>query len=539
MMKVFIIFLHIINFSALGQNEPTPYCKNYINWLYYKIQIEKGSASMFYSLSKMGLTLNDININQFDDLSPEEQSEFAKLVHEFQAQTGFNSLFLKKLKNGPPIYKQTLSTNKIQTHQSSVLSLLWKSFMTKLGDRIKISPELQLDDWDHFVISSIAFPTQLLNGKNQKDLRLGLDPIVKHDRLSLKYFNEFKKECPFYDYVKDLNIKCQEKIEPKQNSILDQLAIYLYQQENLRELKPVPPPVKINYPFAGEEKFKKYSNWNKVEYATRPYNMITTLIFHHTETASNTSVYAINRVHRNKPEGWLMIAYNYTIQDDESATINEARPPHIKGGHAGTEAVIKMKAEYAHINDQLPADGIPYGLYTQHLYAQKVQSGEIPADKVEPEKMPRITKDELYKKGGVSANALSMGIAIIGSYTPDAVPSHPNELTVDQAARLACHLQFKYPNIKTIGGHRQYNYLSRDDYLRNKSCQFIRDGQGNKMKGKYKSPGTGCPGNILLDTLYQIQAKAREYDCQFEVNTDWVNYPCDPKHETYYGGGGT
>lgn len=185
-------------------------------------------------------------------------------------------------------------------------------------------------------------------------------------------------------------------------------------------------------------------------YCTRPVEMIDTIVFHHSGGAVTSTPEEINDYHTSRSsnqEPWYMIGYSYVISAPyagakvPTARVTEGRPIEIVGSHAGSAAFVKMSPEQQKMWD----DG-------------KIVCGKTGEEfKVDPKQI---------SKGKIKANVTTVGIVVIGNYAPlskwnptgyTKPPRHPTKNVLDMSARMACQLQKKYPNVKTIKWHNYYN----------------------------------------------------------------------------------
>lgn len=226
-----------------------------------------------------------------------------------------------------------------------------------------------------------------------------------------------------------------------------------------------------------------YERNTAATYCKRPVDIVDTIVLHHSESPSTTTPEAINQMHLERSSGndpWYMIAYSYVINSPypgaqaPRARVTEGRPMDIVGAHAGSNAFVPLDPEQKKMID----DG---------LVTCGKDTGEFKFD-------PTLMKD-----GKIKANVTTIGMVVIGNYSPFSStnpngyrPSKPRYLsaqTIDMVARMACQLQKKHPRIKNLRIHRNYH-------------------------------NTSCPGNIGTKgrdgkVISQIYAQTRKYGCTF------------------------
>jgi hypothetical protein len=221
----------------------------------------------------------------------------------------------------------------------------------------------------------------------------------------------------------------------------------------------------------------KFDRNSQASFCKRPVEMIDTIVFHHSETPSTTTAEWINEFHlsRGTPDDpWYMIAYSYSVNspyqsmDLPEVRVVEGRPLDLVGAHAGTDAFSPMDDKQRELWD---AGKITCGKENQDFQVN-----------------PRLIKDGLIK-----ANVTTIGVVIIGNYSPFSrtnpsgyspeSPRFPTNETQDILARLSCQLQKKYKRIKSLKWHNFYH-------------------------------PTTCPGTIK-EYVDGIRTIARKYGCEF------------------------
>lgn len=220
-----------------------------------------------------------------------------------------------------------------------------------------------------------------------------------------------------------------------------------------------------------------YERNPKATFCKRPEEMIDTIVLHHSETPSTSTPERINDFHLQRgtaDDPWYMIAYSYVINSPypgaktPQARITEGRPLDIVGAHAGSNVFVPMDDEQKKLFD-----------------AGKVTCGN---DTIGFKK-----DDSLIKDGKIKANVTTIGLVVIGNYSPFSRtnpngynpkrPRYPTKDTQDMVARMSCQLQKKYPRMKYIKWHNFYH-------------------------------PTSCPGTIR-QYIGQIKTLARKYGCEF------------------------
>lgn len=220
----------------------------------------------------------------------------------------------------------------------------------------------------------------------------------------------------------------------------------------------------------------KYERNPKASFCKRPVEMIDTIVIHHSETHSTDSPEKINEYHLvrgTKNDPWYMIAYTYVINSPypgasiPEAKVSEGRPIDIVGAHAGSKVFVPMDQEQKKLWDE-----------------GKITCGKENEEfKVDP---------TIIKNGKIKANVTTVGLVVIGNYTPysDSNPNGystnpaPTQQTKDLIARMSCQLQKKYPRMKYLKWHSYYH-------------------------------PTSCPGAILK-YINEIKTIARNYGCEFQ-----------------------
>lgn len=214
-------------------------------------------------------------------------------------------------------------------------------------------------------------------------------------------------------------------------------------------------------------------------YCRRNTDVVDTIVFHHTQTPSTSTVQNINDMHLDRgsaADPWLMIGYHYTINSPYAGgtipapVVNQGRPFDLAGSHAGTNSYRSADEE---TKDLMALDGA-------------IRCGTVSGPLTE-------ATDKFNPSGLVKANYNTVAIALIGNYAKRSsenpggwrAPNRrfPSTATIEMAGKLACELQRKHPRLKTIRVHRYYN-------------------------------STDCPG-LVEDRIPQIKAVAARFGCTF------------------------
>lgn len=188
---------------------------------------------------------------------------------------------------------------------------------------------------------------------------------------------------------------------------------------------------------------------NRINYCERPVEMVDTIVLHHTQSPPQRTAEDVNSWHiTDKEKPYHTVAYTYLINApypgsrNVTPQVSEGRPLGMAGGHAGSEAWSAMTPDQRRLWD-----------------SGKVLCGYAGRPfKVDPSKV--------NDKGQIKSNITTIGVAVIGNYADyhrrknreGLIPTpQPSSQTQDMIARLACQLQKKYPNMKSIKVHWEYN----------------------------------------------------------------------------------
>jgi hypothetical protein len=220
-----------------------------------------------------------------------------------------------------------------------------------------------------------------------------------------------------------------------------------------------------------------YPRNSRASFCKRPPEMVDTIVIHHTAGFETRSPLDINRDHLNQgsaADPWYMAAYTYFVNSSYGgmsnirARVTEGRPLDIVGAHAGSNIFVPMDAEQ------------------RRLFA----SGAVTCGR---ENGKFTVNSSLVQNGRIKANVTTVGIAVIGNYSPFSIrnpggynprrPRNPTQQTLNMLGRLSCQLQKKYPRMKENKWHSYYH-------------------------------PTECPGT-LKNYINQIKTVARRLGCEF------------------------
>lgn len=219
-----------------------------------------------------------------------------------------------------------------------------------------------------------------------------------------------------------------------------------------------------------------YPTNSRATYCKRPPEMVDTIVIHHTAGFESRSPLDINRDHLNQgsaSDPWYMAAYTYFVNspyggnDNVRPRVTEGRPLDIVGAHAGSNIFVPMDTEQRKIWN-----------------SGAIVCGRNDHFTVNP---------SLVSNGRIKANVTTVGIAVIGNYSPFSRtnptgynprrPRYPTQQTLNMLGKLSCQLQKKYPRMKEIKWHSYYH-------------------------------ATQCPGTIK-NYINQIKTIARGLGCEF------------------------
>lgn len=213
------------------------------------------------------------------------------------------------------------------------------------------------------------------------------------------------------------------------------------------------------------------------EECRRNVNVADTIVFHHSDTPPSETIEGINDAHLNRyspRDPWLMIGYHYAIRGPYAggtggSQVYRGRPMNIAGAHAGSDSYRSVSTATRNLLRQENAVqcGVAGGRFTSA------------ADR--------------FQGNRAKANYTTVGVVIIGNYAPlDAQNPggyprgrvrYPSSAVIENAGRLACELQRRYPRLTRISYHSAYNY-------------------------------TECPGTIR-ERIENIKAVAARFGCSF------------------------
>lgn len=216
----------------------------------------------------------------------------------------------------------------------------------------------------------------------------------------------------------------------------------------------------------------------KATHCKRSMAVVDTIVLHHAQTESTTSVEWINELHLNRgttADPWYMIAYHYAIHLPYKGNtlptpiVYQGRPNDLVGAHAGSDAFETLTPNQKKLLEENPMSCGKDG-------------GEF-----------KPGTDTILNGNKTKINNTSIGIVVIGNYSPKTrsnptgysarSPRHLTTEGIDMLARLVCQIQKNHPNVTRI---RWHNF--------------------------YKS--TSCPGTIKA-YVQKIRDKAGSYGCNF------------------------
>lgn len=221
----------------------------------------------------------------------------------------------------------------------------------------------------------------------------------------------------------------------------------------------------------------EYPRNSRASFCRRPPEMVDTIVIHHTAGFETRSSLDINRDHLNQgsaADPWYMAAYSYFVNSSYAgssnirARVTEGRPLDVVGAHAGSNVFVPMDADQR----------------------RQFDNGAVTCGK---ENGTFTSNSTLIQNGKIKANVTSIGVAVIGNYSPFSRqnpsgysprrPRNPSQQTLNMLGRLSCQLQKKYPRMKEIKWHSYYH-------------------------------PTECPGTIK-NYITQIKTIARSFGCEF------------------------
>ncbi len=227
-------------------------------------------------------------------------------------------------------------------------------------------------------------------------------------------------------------------------------------------------------------KYIKYEENENATFCKRSLDYLTTVVIHHTGESPLKGPEDINDLHLlrgDKDDPWRMVGYHYLISDryDQKGESEMfiGRPLDYVGAHAGVESYSSR------VSDDVVKKMDKQGLSCGHS-----------ADQLKFKSVPKNSNGE------VNTNVESIGVALMGSYSPLSKDNpggyigvnkrYPGENALMNAASLICSLQKKYKSLKYIRTHKQVRPLP-----------------------------TGCPG-LAEHRIGKIIAYARAKGCIFE-----------------------
>ncbi len=220
------------------------------------------------------------------------------------------------------------------------------------------------------------------------------------------------------------------------------------------------------------------------EYCTRDEDVVDTVVFHHTDGSPFETVEDVNNSRLLISPDWYMMGYHFTISGPyrnpainapREVTVSQGRPFNITGAHLGVG----------------PGNRPFYSPATPDVR----RFLQIMPNAVMCQQGTRAATDTFNRLLNVKSHYTTVAIAIIGEYAPfhrtneptgyQGPPHQMSDAMLDASARLICELQRRYPNLRRVGGHRNYG--------------FHPDGFSR----------TSCPGIHIENAIPEILRRAR------------------------------
>lgn len=236
-----------------------------------------------------------------------------------------------------------------------------------------------------------------------------------------------------------------------------------------------------------------YETNSDATYCTRNMDIVDTIIVHHTATEPTATATEINASHLNRSSNgseWYMIGYNYIINGayteagaaDQALTVTQGRPENMVGAHAGGATPDLSDAT------------------KEIMRESKVSCGGDEGERTESNAIDHLDSD-----GQINANFTTIGIAVVGNFSPRVYrkvggvvvvknetgyrtgrgrsPRYPSESVLRKLAQVMCDIQRRNPRITTFKPHRYFT-------------------------------NTECPGNVYAK-FEDIKNYAKELGCDF------------------------
>jgi len=515
-MKLLLPIILSILMSLQSFAQKTDHCEHLLQWIYRDLKVQTIDLSYQRVMNKLllGLYSLDKKTKTFNE----------KMTKLFNAIKEIDPKLKDKMDSNWSVSLTNLFSNSKEIDPQNIENVIehWMDLQKNEPELFKDLPkEYHLDSWDLGSIKTInqfsklsmtdmelkskfmglakkiqRSKEDLLEGKDFDDKNLekliretNKDLVRELNKHTSKNINDYKNICSEKDLLSlmsNQNFVCP-MIDP--NESLNDLTLKL---EELQSMIPdlskndiSPPPKELIKIHPVEYKVNPSP---KATYCLRDEMMAEYLVVHHSSSKSTKDPFAINQEHINNSSNedqWYMIGYNYLISTSfdgattEKPKVFKGRAPNVKGAHAGGYTTT--------LEDEKLEELSKYPIYCGNE--------QIGMEKVD-------IMSQLNSKGGISGNLVSQGVVVIGNFSPiefheiDGVkvpinidssltPEIPSLEQIDALARLACTLQKKNPNLKTIVPH---------SYFKNTSC-----------------PGT------LVNLFSKIKGMTESYGCSYEV----------------------
>jgi hypothetical protein len=546
LIKIFSLYISLT--LSFGVNSDTD-CQELLNWIYKDLTIQNLDTSYDRLVNKMLLGL--LHVHKRSRISATFNDDYSQLKNTIGSlDESLGELIDDKISRFINFVRNN-KVGKIDKEDLASVVNAWNSL--KGNSRIlfkNLSQEYQIDQWDimtsQVLSESIEFGTHkekyeselkrlslnfntarvnLLKGrelsfKNLKEnVDKSKDKLMKHFRKNfISGMSEFSTLCR-EEEVKHLvieeNYVCLRDESPSHTDFLDRLGLILTAKDT-----------KGNeyFSFTDEPRLKNLSseptiNIHEVAYKTNILNenttyckrnpeLVDTIVLHH--TAFRKGPQSVNDFHLKRgtsEEPWLMVGYNYLVEDDfpswrdgfkesDPPKAYTARPLDIQGAHAGERTEPLTEDQKVFYKDKTISCGNNFKGFKELNVLETLDDA-----------------------GTLSGNLTTFGIAVLGDFSvsklekvagvivprvvsgneKDDIISIKDEIKFDQMikniAKLSCDIKKKYPNVKRIVPH-----------------QYFKDGNEQREHTK-------CPG-YLIDHLDRIALEAKKLGCIFEVERE-------------------
>lgn len=515
----------IISTSSYSQEQDTKdkdQCKEVLEWIYKDFTLNNLDLSYDRLMQKLLLSIHYANSSNKVDTNPE-------LVQALDKMKSIDSDFDKYLKT-PKRYRHNLiwrlitgdnSTSEPPRSNLSEAIRSWKQMQLKSPEVFKgMDQKYFLDDWDQTTLSLLeevsdynfkehsfknklrgiarelrsakkrilkqqAFKTKDLEDKIQQTNNEMLKAMIEGYEKNTENFESLCSPKELSVYIQRNQLLCPV---PKKSSDINDLNIQL---NSLSKILKDPNLLKQSPPERPKAKIYKlnYKVNPKATFCRRDPQMASMIVIHHTGESSEIDPIRINNNHieaSTRGEPWYQISYNYILNDNfqgataSSPKVFEGRAPNIKGAHAGgyTEPLTREERK-------------------------RLERFPISCGNEEIGFKPVSLASQLNKRGGVSGNLVSFGVAVSGNFNEVKIPeiggvavpetintdqlgvSLPSLESIKKVATLSCQLQKKYPRIKRIVPHSYFKV-------------------------------TDCPAAALALYFEEIKKETEKQGCKFE-----------------------